>query len=93
MRLTTGSNSTHDAELAGHPGSMTLDVLLIAMGALGVLVAALSARIRRLPVSEPMLALVIGVLLGPEIFNLGAASTAHGRAWGRSSTTRPGYSW
>ncbi|MEG9226586.1 cation:proton antiporter domain-containing protein [Aeromicrobium sp. Sec7.5] len=47
---------------------MTLDVLLIAVGALGVLVAALSARIRRLPLSEPLLALVVGVLLGPEVF-------------------------
>ncbi|UAL28533.1 cation:proton antiporter [Nocardioides rotundus] len=46
---------------------MTLDVLLIATGALGVLVAALSARIRRLPVSEPLLALVVGVLVGPEV--------------------------
>lgn len=47
---------------------MTLDVLLIAVGALGVLVAALSARIRRLPLSEPLLALVVGALLGPEVF-------------------------
>ncbi len=46
---------------------MTLDMLLIATGALGVLVAALSARIRRLPVSEPLLALVVGVLVGPEV--------------------------
>ena len=46
---------------------MTLDVLLIATGALGVLVAALSARIRRLPVSEPLLALVVGVLVGPQV--------------------------
>jgi hypothetical protein len=44
---------------------MTLDVLLITTGALGVLVDALSARIRRLPVSEPLLALVVVVLLGP----------------------------
>jgi len=43
---------------------MTLDVLPIATGALGVLVAALSARIGRLPVSEPLLALV---LVGPEV--------------------------
>jgi len=46
---------------------VTLDVLLIAVGALGVLVAALSARLRRLPVSEPLLALVVGVLVGPEV--------------------------
>jgi len=42
-------------------------VLLTAAGALGVLVAALSARIRRLPISEPLLALVVGVLVGPEV--------------------------
>ncbi|GAB2749900.1 cation:proton antiporter domain-containing protein [Nocardioides pakistanensis] len=46
---------------------MTLDVLLVAVGALGVLVAALSARIRRLPISEPLLALLVGVLVGPEV--------------------------
>lgn len=51
---------------------MTLDALLVAVGALGVVVAALSARIRRLPVSEPLIALVIGVLVGPEV--LGALS-------------------
>ena len=48
---------------------MTLDVLLVAVGGLGVLVAALSARIRRLPVSEPLLALVLGLLLGPEVLD------------------------
>ncbi|HSJ21747.1 MAG TPA: cation:proton antiporter [Nocardioidaceae bacterium] len=46
---------------------MTLDVMLAAVGALGVLVAALSARIRRLPVSEPLLGLLAGVLLGPAV--------------------------
>lgn len=46
---------------------MTLDVLLVAVGALGVAVAALSSRIRRLPVSEPLLGLVAGVLAGPEV--------------------------
>lgn len=50
----------------GHSMVMSLDVLLIAVGLLGVAVAALSARIRRLPVSEPLLALMTGVLLGPE---------------------------
>lgn len=46
---------------------MGLDVLLVTVGTLGVLVAALSARIRRLPVSEPLIALVVGVLIGPEV--------------------------
>lgn len=65
---TTGSVATHDDGGSGNGSSMTLDVLLIAVGALGVLVAALSARIRRLPLSEPLLALVVGALLGPEVF-------------------------
>ena len=49
---------------------MTLDVMLVAVGGLGVVVAALSARIRRLPVSEPLLALVLGVLVGPEVLDV-----------------------
>ena len=72
--------------------AMTLDVLLIATGALGVLVAALSARIRRLPVSEPMLALVVGVLLGPA--GAPASYRSHRSPRARElSTTRPGSSW
>jgi sodium/hydrogen antiporter len=51
----------------GQGGGMTLDVMLAVVGALGVLVAALSARIRRLPVSEPLLGLLAGVLLGPAV--------------------------
>lgn len=46
---------------------MTLDVLLTVVGALGALVAALSARLRLLPVSEPLLALIVGMLLGPAV--------------------------
>jgi sodium/hydrogen antiporter len=42
-------------------------VVLTAVAALGLLVAALSARLRLLPVSEPLLALVTGVVLGPEL--------------------------
>ena len=44
---------------------VTLDVLLAASGLLGVGVAALSARMRRLPLSEPLLGLVLGIALGP----------------------------
>lgn len=47
----------------------TLDLVLVAVGTLGVIMAALSARIRRLPVSEPLLALTAGVLLGPEVLD------------------------
>jgi sodium/hydrogen antiporter len=51
----------------GQGEGMTLDVMLAVVGALGVLVAAMSARIRRLPVSEPLLGLFAGVLLGPAV--------------------------
>lgn len=44
-----------------------IDTLLTVTGALGLVVAALSDRIRRLPVSVPLLALIVGVLLGPEV--------------------------
>jgi hypothetical protein len=40
-----------------------IDVVLATAGALGLAVAALSARLRRLPVSEPVLALAAGVLI------------------------------
>jgi sodium/hydrogen antiporter len=46
---------------------MTLDLLLLTVGVLGAVVAALSSRIRRLPLSEPLLALVIGVVLGRQV--------------------------
>jgi len=49
---------------------MTLDVLLVTVGLLGLVVAALSARIRRLPFSEPLLAVLAGVLVGPEVLGL-----------------------
>lgn len=45
----------------------TLDLLLAAVGALGVVIVALSARIHRWPVSEPLIALVAGVILGPAV--------------------------
>lgn len=44
-----------------------LDVVLAAVGALGTVVAALSGRLRKLPISEPLLGLVAGVLLGPAV--------------------------
>lgn len=46
------------------------DVLLVAVAALGLVVASLSGRLRRLPVSEPLLALTVGVLVGPEVLGL-----------------------
>ncbi len=49
---------------------MTLDLLLVAVGALGLGIAALSDQIRRLPVSEPLLGLLLGVLLGRQVGGL-----------------------
>jgi sodium/hydrogen antiporter len=48
----------------------TLDLLLVAVGLLGLVVAALSARIRQLPLSEPLLALAAGVVLGPQVLGI-----------------------
>ncbi len=45
-----------------------LHVAYAAVGSLAVVLAALSSRIRSLPVSEPLLALVLGVLVGPAVF-------------------------
>lgn len=49
---------------------MTVDLVLAAVGALGIVVASLSGTLRRLPVSEPMLALGLGVVLGGEVTGL-----------------------
>ncbi|MCE7079627.1 cation:proton antiporter [Streptomyces sp. ST2-7A] len=43
------------------------DVLLASVGALAVLVAILSARLQRVPLSAPLLALLTGVVLGPAV--------------------------
>jgi NhaP-type Na+/H+ or K+/H+ antiporter len=40
------------------------------VGALGVLLAFVASRIRDFPVSEPLLALVLGVLAGPQVLGL-----------------------
>jgi NhaP-type Na+/H+ or K+/H+ antiporter len=49
---------------------MVLDVVLAAVGALGLVIAAMSARLRRMPLSEPMLALALGVVLGPAMLDV-----------------------
>jgi NhaP-type Na+/H+ or K+/H+ antiporter len=50
------------------PGlAVTLDLLLTVVGALAVAVAALSGRLRELPLSEPLLALALGVVAGPQL--------------------------
>lgn len=55
---------------------MTLDAAVLAIGALGVAVLLASKAIRHLPVTEPLVALALGVVLGPEV--LGVARFAHG---------------
>ena len=45
-----------------------LHVAYAVVGSLAVVLAALSSRVRSLPVSEPLLALVLGVLVGPAVF-------------------------
>lgn len=49
---------------------MLIDIVLVAAGVLGLAVAALSDRLRRLPVSEPVLALAGGVLMGPQLLGV-----------------------
>ena len=58
------------ARLRGTVPTMTLDLILVAVGVLGLLVASLSEKLRRLPVSEPLLALGLGVVLGPAVTDL-----------------------
>ncbi|AVZ38954.1 MULTISPECIES: cation:proton antiporter [unclassified Dietzia] len=45
----------------------TLDLLLATVGALGVVIVAVSARLHRWPVSEPLIALGVGIVLGPAV--------------------------
>ena len=49
---------------------MLIDVVLVAAGILGIAIAALSGRLRRWPVSEPVLGLAAGVLLGPALLGV-----------------------
>ena len=49
---------------------MTIDLILLVGGLIAVGVAALSERLRRLPLSEPLLGLVAGILLGPSVAGL-----------------------
>lgn len=55
---------------------MTLDTALLTLGALGIVVVFASALIRHLPLSEPLVALALGVILGPEV--LGVADFGRG---------------
>lgn len=49
---------------------MTFDLALLVVGALGCVVVLASGLIRHLPVTEPLLALIVGAALGPEAFDL-----------------------
>ncbi len=55
---------------------MTLDAGLLAVGALGVFAVFASAAIRHLPLSEPLIAMLLGVFLGPQV--LGVADFGDG---------------
>lgn len=59
---------------------MKTDLLLTSVGILGVIVAALSAKMRRLPVSEPLLGLAAGALIGSQlldVFHMAPLTTEH----------------
>ncbi len=49
---------------------MELDIVLAAVGVLGVVVATMSAKMRSLPISEPLLGLVAGIVLGPQVIGV-----------------------
>lgn len=49
---------------------MSLDAGLVTVGALGTAVVLGSRTVRHLPVSGPLLALVVGVVLGPEVLDV-----------------------
>lgn len=54
-----------------------LSAYLAAIGALAVVVALLSHRLRELPISEPLLALGLGVLIGPAALGIVQLSPEH----------------
>ena len=57
-----------------------LDILMATLGGLALVLALASAPVRRLPLSEPLLALLLGVLIGPhvlDIVRLPAGETVH----------------
>jgi NhaP-type Na+/H+ or K+/H+ antiporter len=49
---------------------MMVDVVLVATGVLGLIVAAASSKLRQLPLSEPVLGLAVGILLGPYVLDV-----------------------
>jgi sodium/hydrogen antiporter len=66
---------------------MTIDILLLAGGLLAVAVAALSSRLRRLPISEPLVGLLVGVALGPAVIGvLDVAPLTEDTTWAHTTT-------
>jgi sodium/hydrogen antiporter len=66
---------------------MTLDLLLLAGGVLAVCVATLSSRLRRYPVSEPLLGLLVGIALGPAVTGvLDVAPLTEDTTWTHTAT-------
>jgi NhaP-type Na+/H+ or K+/H+ antiporter len=66
---------------------MTIDVLLLAGGLLAVGVAAMSTRLRRLPVSEPLVGLLVGIVLGPAVTGvLDVAPLTEDTTWAHTTT-------
>jgi NhaP-type Na+/H+ or K+/H+ antiporter len=64
-----------------------IDVVLLAGGLLAVGVAALSTRMRRLPLSEPLLGLVAGIALGPAVAGvLDVAPMTEDHTWLHTAT-------
>jgi len=66
---------------------MTTDVLLLAGGLLAIGVAALSSRLRRLPVSEPLVGLLVGIVVGPQLLDvLPVAPMTEDQTWLHTAT-------
>ena len=66
---------------------MTTDVLLLTGGLLAIGVAALSSRLRRLPLSEPLVGLLVGILIGPEVLDvLPVAPMTEDQTWLHTAT-------
>jgi NhaP-type Na+/H+ or K+/H+ antiporter len=66
---------------------MTVDLLLLAGGVLAIGVAALSSRLRRLPISEPLLGLLVGIVLGREVTGaLDVAPLTEDSTWTHTAT-------
>lgn len=66
---------------------MTVDLLLLAGGLLAIGVAAMSTRLRRLPLSEPLLGLAVGIVLGPELTGvLDVAPLTEDSTWTHTAT-------